>query len=123
MFEAAVNEFPFVETLPKREKNKLAKLWDRLREFQALREQEGDLLSLPLAAKLLDISHQRVCQLCEAGHLKRVDFEGHGYITQQSLLDRAQSERQSGGRPRKVPSAKEVWTEARKQGRQVVGQK
>lgn len=112
MFEAQVSEFPFVGELPKREKSKVAKLWDVLKEFRAVQEREGDLVPLAFAVKLLDISHQRGSQLCEAGRLKRIDFGGVAYVTEASLVDWAKAEHRNGRPPNMPKSAGEMWKRA-----------
>lgn len=94
-------EFPFVAEMPKREKSRLAKVWDA---FEAVRQsyaENGIPVAYKAAATLLEISHQRVDQLCESGKLKRVEFGGHRYVTEKSLIEFARSERKTG-RPQKV---------------------
>lgn len=103
MFEAAVTEFPFVEEMPKREKSKLVKVWDRLVAFKEIQEREGTLLSSRFVASLLDVSQQRVSELMKLGKLVRIDFEGHPFITEASVVAYAKSERKAG-RPVKFPT-------------------
>lgn len=96
VFEAQVNDFPFVADLPKREKGKVAKLWDA---FKLLREQtaiHGILVPRPLAAQLLDLSTQRIDQLATAGRLETVVVDGHVYVTEKALLAFAIVERKTG---------------------------
>lgn len=102
MFEAAITEFPFVAEMPKREKSKLQKVWDRFKEIQALQDVHGMLIPHVMAAKLLDVSHQRVSQLVEAGKLVCVKIEGSSLITEKSLVELAKSERKAG-RPFNTP--------------------
>lgn len=102
-----IAEFPFVESLPKREKSRVATLWDRFQEVKALTEVHGMLVPCQLAANLLGVSHQRVCQLMEAGKLERVDFGGHPFVTENSLHEHARSERKNG-RPPKVQTVRDV---------------
>lgn len=108
MFEAAVAEFPFVETLPRSEKSKVARVWDLLHVMAAVTKVEGQLVPVMLAAKLLDYTRSSIDNQVEAGRLKRVDIDGHVFITENSIVAFAKEERKMG-RPRKVPSNKEVW--------------
>jgi len=111
MFEASVNEFPFVAALPKREKSKMAKLWDSFREVKAITDEKGMLLPQKFAADLIGVSRQRVQELVEDGRLERVDLRGHPFITEKSMIAFAQSERKNG-RPVKLPSNKEIFQSA-----------
>lgn len=97
----AVAEFPFVAQMPRREKTRLQRVWDVLAEYRATIAREGNLVPASLVSALLDLSHQRVLQLCEAGKLKRVEVAGHVYVTELSVLDLAKTERRRG-RPLKV---------------------
>jgi len=96
MHEAAVNEFPFVEQLPKREKSRVALLWEHLREMKALQERKGILVAPFMAAELLGVSKQRVAELIADGRLERVEWRGRVFITETDLLAYAQSERKAG---------------------------
>lgn len=101
MSEAQVAEFPFVAELPKREKGKLAKAWDQWLAVKAVVAERGPLIPASFAAKLLNISHQRVSQLADSGKLQRVDIGGSFWITEASLVELAKGERKAG-RPFKV---------------------
>jgi hypothetical protein len=104
MFEAVANEFPFVGELPRREKRQTANLWERFREFSRLAESKGALVPPYVAAGLLGVSQQRVSQLMKAGRLERIEFEGQPFVTENSIVDFARSERKNG-RPFKVPTS------------------
>ena len=99
MFEAPATEFPFVAELPKREKSRLVKIWDQLQELSALMEEKGLLVPFPVAASLLEISHQRVQEICESGRLDRIEFRGHRYVTEKSIVEFAKCERKAGRPP------------------------
>ena len=102
MAEAVVlSEFPFVAQMPKRQKTRLQRVWDILGEYRSTIEREGNLVPASLASALLDVSHQRVMQLCNLGKLRRVEVAGHVYVTEQSVLDLAKMERKAG-RPMKI---------------------
>lgn len=122
MFEAAAIDFPFVAELPKREKSRLVKAWDAFRELSRITEVEGMLIPIPFAAKVLDVSRQRVYELAGDGRLKVFMVNGHQFVSEKSVIDFAQSERKAG-RPitklenvadeRGVKQAKSVWKMSR----------
>jgi len=113
MFEAAMTEFPFVEALPKREKSKLAEVWDTLKAMKVAVATEGQLVPVNLTCKLLDLSRTRVDELCADGRLRRVKIADHVFITENSIVELARVERKTG-RPLNVPTtAKETWKRAR----------
>jgi hypothetical protein len=123
MFEAAATEFPFVEDLTKREKSKVLSFWDQLKAFKKVVDREGNLLPLKFAAKLLSVSPQRVDQLVEEGRIKRVEFAGHVYVTENSLLEFAKLERRNGRPPVTMPRAGEIFRAARETVREMAGRK
>lgn len=102
--ETTLNEFPFVESLPKREKSKLRKLWDELETLRQTSAEKGPLLPVSFVASLSGVSKQRVHQLMESGQLERVEVNGHPFVTENSLVGWVKSERKSG-RPPKVPES------------------
>jgi hypothetical protein len=109
MFEATANEFPFVEALPKREKGRVAKAIDQVREFCALQEKHGSLLPALFIVGVLGISRQRVYQLIEGGQLKAVQHHGQWYIPESVFLEFVNTERKNG-RPVKLPTSNsELW--------------
>ena len=111
--DVIVEEFPFVEGLPKREKSKLAKIVDRFNELRAVVDQKGMLVPQNFAAKIVGVSKQRIDELCKQGRLERVYIDTHAFITESSLIEWGQSERKSG-RPLKLPESKrEIWKMAR----------
>lgn len=104
MSEADALEFPFVVGLPKREKSKVVRLWEKLAELREVMERNGQIVPASFAAKLLGISHQRILQLAEAGKLERIDVDNHVFVTERSIVELAKAERQAG-RPFKVPQS------------------
>ena len=76
MHEAAAAEFPFVKALPKREKSRLARLWDHFQEVRAATAEHGVLMPQHYAADLLGVSRQRVHVLVNEGRLVVVDVGG-----------------------------------------------
>lgn len=122
VFDSTATDFPFVAELPKKAKSKLVKFWEAFRAFSDLRKEHGELVPQKVAATLLDISTTRVDELVETGKLVRKDFCGHVYITENSLVEVARSERKAG-RPLKkleecASSPLAAWKVAREHGRE-----
>jgi predicted XRE-type DNA-binding protein len=109
----AVKEFPFVEAMPKREAKRIVNVWDQLKELKLLIEARGQLLPQALVAKLLNVSKQRVSQLVAAGKLEVVDFHGHPWVSEKSVIELARSDRKTG-RPMNTPETNgEMWKRAK----------
>lgn len=109
MSEVAVNlesEFPFMAGLPKREKTRLQKVMEHFREIKAISEKKGMLVPARLAARILDVSAARVNDLMKSGTLERVEVNEHPFVTEESLIEYAASERKAG-RPSKLAQAAE----------------
>ena len=102
MTDSEALEFPFVEAMPKREKSRMTRLWEKLSELRDLTERNGSFVPLTFAAKLLGISRQRTDELVRLGRLERIDCDGHVFITERSIVAFAKSERKAG-RPLKMP--------------------
>lgn len=98
MFEAQSMEFPFVASLPLREKSKVRKLWDKFNECRAAAKKHGLLVPQVLAAELCGVSRQRIHTLCNEGRLEVVDLCGTRFVTEKSVIAYAESER-GNGRP------------------------
>lgn len=105
MDTVATKDFPFVQELPKRERSKLANLWETLKELRVAFHAHGSVVPQVFAAELLGVSRQRVHQMLESGQLESVTVRGLRYVTEDSLVARAQAEKNTGGRP-KAPSLK-----------------
>jgi len=113
MTVAEIAEFPFVAALPKREKSKVGKLWDRFQEASRVAEERGMFVPQIVAAKLLGISKQRVNQIVQDGRLETVDVCGERFILEDSLVEFCKLERKSG-RPVNLPTTvSESWRRAR----------
>jgi hypothetical protein len=91
-----MSEFPFVEALPKREKSKLVKAWELLGHLREATEREGALVPVMLGAKCLDLSRTRIDSICADGRLRRVEVDGHIFITESSIVEFAKTERKNG---------------------------
>jgi excisionase family DNA binding protein len=111
---AEVSEFPFVATLPKREKSKVAKLWDSFQEAGRIAEERGMFVAPFVVAKLLGVSKQRVHQLIESGRLETVDVCGHRCVLEDSLVEFCKTERKSGVHLDIPTTAGECWQRARR---------
>lgn len=127
MFEANVLEFPFTAELPKREKCKVAQVWDRFQELSRITEREGMLIPMAYAAAVLDVSRQRVYQLEQSGKLKVIEVDGQKFVTENSVIEYARGERKAG-RPMKVldgrsPSLRECVKVAMQMCREVKAKK
>lgn len=118
--EAAVSEFPFVQELPKRQQKKLKSVWEVLEDYKTMFQTHGVLVPVSVAAKLLNISPQRILQLVEAGRLKRVDMWEKAHITEASIVELAETERKRG-RPFKVERM--TWKVARDAASELTGRK
>lgn len=94
--QSAVLEFPYVKELPKREKTKVTKLWDIVLQMRAVYDTDGVLLPPHLVINILGCSKQRVYELMSLERLKRVDVNGHPFVTEKSLKVFASSERKAG---------------------------
>jgi hypothetical protein len=112
--DVTASEFPFVESLPKREAKKVCSFWTALEDFVRVQRQVGAIAPAGLVAKVLNVHQTRISQLVEAGLLERVEVEGRGFITERSVRAYAARERQ-GGRPPKGLSVREAlqaaWSE------------
>jgi hypothetical protein len=111
---AATLDFPFIEDLPKREKSKIASLWDTLKEARAATQEHGSLVPINFAAELLGISRQRMHVLLDEGKVTPVQFHNQRFVSEKSLVAWAKSERQVG-RPLnpRAPSLKQCLAIAR----------
>jgi len=98
-------EFPFVAALPKREKSKLAKLWDTFKELHEVAKEKGMFVPPHVAASLLGVSRQRVHVLLNEGRIETVQVAGERYVLEDSLVAFCKLERASG-RPINLPTTK-----------------
>jgi hypothetical protein len=88
--------FPFVENLPKRQRSKIATLWDQVEELARIQQEVGPVAPQILVSKVLGVSRARVCNLIDSGVLEAVDFHGNRMITKRSLEAYAKAERLKG---------------------------
>lgn len=92
-----------LEARPKREKSRLAKVWDHFQELRRVVDEKGMLVPQYFVADLLGISRQRVHQLVNDGRFEVVELQGHRYLTETSVVSFAQDERKNG-RPMNPPA-------------------
>jgi len=103
MEAVAINEFPFVESLPKREKTRVQTAWDEFRELSEISKREGLILPQSFAAAVLGVSSQRVSQLIDSGRLRSVEVRGARWVPEASIIEWAKAEHRNG-RPPKIPT-------------------
>lgn len=87
---------PTFEDLPKREKSRLQKVWEHFAEVRAIAKEHGLLVPIALAADLAGVSRQRIDELCERGLVIRIELNGRPFVTENSFVAWAKSERQVG---------------------------
>jgi hypothetical protein len=97
-----VEEFPFVASLPKREKSRFANLLESIKEHRQLTQKHGSLLPVAVAAAFLGVSKQAVHSFLDSGRLEKIEFHGHVFVSEIGLIEFAKIERKSG-RPFKHP--------------------
>jgi len=95
-------EFPFMAELPKREKGKVAKLFDVLEEIGRVQSEKGGIVPQALVAEVLNVSRARVAELVDDGKLDSIRIGQHRFVFLESLWARCKAEKDKGGRPRKV---------------------
>ena len=100
--EATENEFPFVASLPKRKQVKIFSLWDEAKEIA-----QRNIVPQHIAARLLNVSTQRIGQFIDRGQLPFVTWHGHDFIPFEDLLAFSKLHRPRG-RPRLVDGVKAV---------------
>lgn len=98
----AMAEFPFVADLPKRKKSALRTALEELERFSQYQANHGTLVPVKFASRVLCVSTQRVYEMIQTGKLESVEFSGHPFVTQESVLKFCRSEKDKGGRPRKT---------------------
>lgn len=74
--------------------------WDLFNRMSEIQKREGMLVPVMLAAKVLNVSRTRIDQLVEAGSLNRIEVDGHVFLTENSVVAFAKTERKAG-RPSK----------------------
>jgi hypothetical protein len=120
--DAQVLEFPGFADLPRREKSKIVKIWELFASMKKVVEEKGLLIPQVLAAKLLDVCPQRITQLIEAGKLETHEVNGVRFVTENSVVEYARSERKRG-RPVKTDySRKEAWALSRSVNKEIVAE-
>jgi hypothetical protein len=95
VFDSTATDFPFVASLPKREKTRRQKLIDEYHAFCEL-NRGSPPLTLSCAAEFLGVSPQRVWQLCESGRLKKITFLGRSFIKFDGIYELTTEDRKTG---------------------------
>lgn len=101
MSEVEQIALPFVNDLPPQEKSRWQRVWESFEEARRITEQKGMLVPIALAAKIAGVTRQRIDDLIERGQLERVFLNDHPFVTEDSFLKWAKSERKAG-RPVKL---------------------
>lgn len=96
-----VLDFPFVADLPKREQSRYERLWSVFESIRRVSRDKGVLIPKTFAGELAGVSPQRIGQLVEVGVLEEVKMGRIGYVTEDSFIRWASSERKNG-RPMKI---------------------
>jgi hypothetical protein len=71
-------------------------------QFMKVSRQEDGLFLPAQAAIALEVSNQRVLELIEVGRLRSWEFFGKRYVSCREVMQRVQSERLKGGRPKRT---------------------
>lgn len=111
MFEAEALDFPAFAHLPKRDKSRIERVWDSFQELSRVSEQKGMLIPQVYAARVLDVSPQRVTELIRRGILETYNVHDVPFVTGNSVVAYAKSERKAG-RPPKTLTQKKVFVKA-----------
>ena len=90
------DEFEFARHIPKREVKKAMGTLEAWEEFKRL----GPVIPVSIAARIANVSRQRLHQLTQKGVLESVAIEDHHFITELSFSTWLVSPRISG-RPKK----------------------
>jgi hypothetical protein len=96
MMTSALPEFDFVADLPKREAKKVQSVIDQWNEFKTLVRSKGTMIPPMIAARIANVSKQRIYQLVDSGTLEHVRIQGHGFITEISFTAWLTSPRTTG---------------------------
>lgn len=89
-------EMPFMATLPKREKRAVMDAWGELAEFCEMIKQDGAAIPVTFAARVLNVSRQRVYELINEGRIRTVELGGHVFVVADSLVEWGRTERKAG---------------------------
>lgn len=89
-------EMPFMANLPKREKKAVMGAWEELHEFCEMVKADGAVIPVGFAARVLNVSRQRVYELINQERLKVVSLGGHNFVTADSLVEWGRGERKAG---------------------------
>jgi hypothetical protein len=88
----------FIERLTKVQQERLRTVWQRWEEAKIIMRTKGALIPTGFAARLANVSRQRINQIVEDGRLERVEIDGHFFITEKSFDAWVASERKAGRR-------------------------
>jgi len=121
MAEAVALEFDFPPVRLDRRRSRIARVVHLVKRLRATMDKEGTLIPLILAAKALDVGRTRMDELISDGRLKRVEVDGHVFVTESSVVDYAHEERKNG-RPLKNLDERLTWSASLKMSREMVAE-
>lgn len=96
MSDTLTMPFPFLAEVPKRERSAILDGWAELEEFQEMVRQDGAAIPVTFAARLLDISRQRIYELIDSGRLQKMELAGHVFVNAESLRLWGEAEHKAG---------------------------
>jgi hypothetical protein len=96
MSEAVALEFDFPRFTQDRKQSRIARVFHLAKRLKAVMEKEGTLFPLMLAAKALDVGRTRMDELVADGRIKRVEVDGHVFVTEMSVVEYARQEVKNG---------------------------
>lgn len=102
MFESEALDFPAFAHLPKRDKSRIERVWDSFQELSRVSEQKGMLIPQVYAARVLDVTPQRVTELIRRGILETYKVHDVPFVTGNSVVAYAKSERKAGRPPKSI---------------------
>lgn len=92
-------QFAWFDHLGRRERARMVKLWERYSEVRDGAAGGDVLLPLPVAAKLLRLTHQRLHQYVLSGELRAFRFGAGLFVVGSAVELQAQKPRRRAGKP------------------------
>lgn len=111
MSDAVALEFDFPPLALDNRRSRIARVVHLFKCFSAVMDKEGVLIPLMLGAKALDVSRTRMDELVSEGRLKRIEVDGHVFLTENSMVEYAKEERKNG-RPLKLIDSQRAWRDS-----------
>jgi excisionase family DNA binding protein len=83
-------------------------VWKELKEYMAVSDEQGELVTVSMAARLLGVTETRIGQLILDGTLRTWRFNGRRWLSGAELAAFVKMQRPSGI-PTRKPSGFELW--------------